>query len=105
MDLLGHRYEFGYVVPQNLYLAGQLYNTAAKRGDSAGQVHLALLYANGKGTKQDLVRAYVLLHQSAKTLLKAKDALEQLESKMSDQQKEQAKKKLAEAEAAAKKAK
>ena len=39
------------------------------------------------------------------TLLKAKDALEQLESKMSDQQKEQAKKKLAEAEAAAKKAK
>jgi len=99
MVLLGRRYESGDIIPQKLDLAGQLYSNAAKRGDPSGKYFLALLYASGKGTKQDLVRAYTLLHDSAKSLPMAKDALDKLEQKMSAQQKDESKKKIAEAEA------
>ena len=102
MVLLGRRYEagdVGSIIPQNLDLAGQLYSKAAKRGDPTGKYYLAFLYANGKGTEQDLVRAYVLLHSSAKTLPKAKEALEELEPKLSILQKHEAKEKIAQANA------
>jgi TPR repeat protein len=58
-----------------------------------------LLYANGKGTEQDLPRAYVLLHDSAKSLPMAQEALELLETKLSKGQKEQAQKAIAKGEA------
>lgn len=99
MVLLGRRYEAGDIISQNLGLAGQWYSNAAKRGDPTGQYYLALLYANGKGTEQDLTRAYVLLHGSAKFLPMAKEAMEKLEPKLSNAQKEQAEKKIAEANA------
>lgn len=99
MVLLGRRYEAGDIISQNLGLAGQLYSRAAKLGDPTGRYYLALLYANGKGTKQDLVRAYILLHDSAKSLPIAKEALEKLKPNLSDAQKEEVKKKIAEAEA------
>lgn len=104
MVLLGRRYEAGDIIPQNLDLAGQLYSKAAKRGDPTGQFYLALLYANGKGTKQDMERAYVLLHGSAKSLPMAKEALDELASKMSELQKHKAKKMIEEADAKVKKA-
>ena len=100
MVLLGRRYEAGDIIPQNLDLAGHWSSNAAKRGNPTSRYYLALLYANGKGTKQDLVRAYVLLHDSAKVLPMAKDALEELEAKLTGPQKEQAKKKIDEAKAA-----
>ena len=96
MVMLGRRYEAGDVVRQNLDLAGQLYSKAAKRGDPTGKFYLALLYANGKGTKQDVVRAYVLLRQSAQSLPMAQEALDKLEPKLSDEQKNEAKKQIAE---------
>lgn len=99
MVLLGRRYEAGDIIPQNLDLAGQLYSKAARRGDPTGQYYLALLYANGKGTKQDLVRACVLLYSSSKSLPMAQEALEQLKPKLTDSQKEEARKKINEAEA------
>ena len=99
MVLLGRRYEAGDIISQNLNLAGQWYSNAAKRGDPTGKYYLALLYANGKGTEQDLARAYVLLHDSAKSLPMAKEALDQLEPKLSESQLEEAKKKIAEVEA------
>ena len=99
MVLLGRRYEAGDIISQNLGLAGQWYSNAAKRGDPTGKYYLALLYANGKGTEQDLARAYVLLHDSAKFLPMAKEALDMLEPKLSKSEKEQAEKKIAEAEA------
>ena len=102
MVLLGRRYETGDIIPQNFDLAGKLYSKAALSGDPTGMFYLAFLYANGKGTKQDLVRAYVLLHNSAKSLPMAKEALEQLEPKLSILQKHEAKEQIAKAEAAAK---
>jgi len=99
MILLGRRYEAGDVISQNLDLAGQLYSKAAKLGDPTGQYYLALLYANGKGTKQDLVRAYMLLHSSAKSLPMAQEALTKLELKLTDSQKEDAEKRIAQADA------
>jgi len=99
MILLGRRYETGDIIPQNLDLAGRMYSKAAKRDDPTGRFYLALLYANGKGTKQDLVRAYMLLHESAKSLPMAKEALDNLEPKLSEPQMAEAKKRIAEADA------
>ena len=99
MILLGRRYEAGDIIPQNLDLAGQLYSKAAKRGDPTGKYYLALLYANGKGTKQDLVRAYILLHSSAKSLPMAQEALTKLEPNLTDTQKDEAEKRIAQADA------
>ena len=99
MVLLGRLYETGDIIKPNLDLAGQWYSNAAKRKHPTGQLYLGLMYANGKGTPQDLVRAYTLLYRSAKSLPIAKEALEKLEPNLSDQQKEQVKKIISEAEA------
>ena len=94
MVLLGQRYEAGDVFAQDLNTAGKLYSGAAKQGDLTGRYYLALMYLNGKGTRPDPVRAYVLL-EAAQALPKAKVAFDQLSQQLTPEQIADARKKIA----------
>jgi len=56
--LLGYLYEEGKGVPRDLAKARRLYRSAARRGNVAGQVDLALAYAFGRGGPVDRARAF-----------------------------------------------
>ena len=82
---LGTRFEEGDGVIQNLNQAGTYYSSAAQRGDQVAQYRLAMLYIDGRGTKSDPIRGYVLL-DAIRGLPPADAAFKKLEASMTDEQ-------------------
>ncbi len=89
---LGEIYESGSGVPKNNSEALKWYRLAAERNNASGQINLGHMYATGKGVKRDYVTAYLWTALAAKhdkahvpneqVLERAKDALNELISKM-----------------------
>ncbi|MEM0897841.1 MAG: tetratricopeptide repeat protein, partial [Verrucomicrobiota bacterium] len=94
--LLGLRYEMGDATFQDLNEAGQLYSRAAAAGNPEGKFHLGRLYRDGIGTEADPVRAYVLFAE-AQGYPRAQEALTELETKLSAEQRRAAMRKLEDA--------
>jgi len=54
---LGHMFENGYAVPQDLSRARALYQQGADLGDATSYLYLSNLYRYGRGTEKNLVKA------------------------------------------------
>ncbi len=54
---LGHMFENGYAIPQDLSRARDLYQQGAALGDGTSYLYLANLYRYGRGVSKNLVKA------------------------------------------------
>lgn len=88
-------------VPQNIENAGQLYSLAANQGHGPATLSLARLVNQGVGTKADPVKAWALATiADERGVEDAKKLLAEINSKLDDKQKEEAKQALADIKAA-----
>ena len=94
MVQLGTRYETGVGVVQDYRQAGTYYDAAAKQGDQVALYRMAMLFVEGRGTKQDRVRGYVLLHR-VRDLPPAAKALRELDGILTKEQLAEAKRQIA----------
>lgn len=87
-------YERGVAgVPQNIENAGQLYSLAANQGHGPATLSLARLVYGGVGTKEDPVKAWALASLAEERGVEdAKKLLTEINGKLDDKQKAEAKK-------------
>ncbi len=64
---VGYYYENGIRTSVDYIQAAQWYEKAAKKGQAEAAMHLALLYAQGKGVEKNERKAYLYMEQAAQS--------------------------------------
>ena len=84
---LGFMYESGRFVPKDDVEAAKWYRKAAEQGYAESQHNLGVCYTNGQGVPQDEVEAYKwFLLASARGVKPSEDAREQVEERLTPEQ-------------------
>ncbi len=88
MTDLGSAYDWGFGVEQDRAQAAKWFEQGAIRGNAASQYNLGVLYEDGDGVQQDLVKAYmyyILANQNGFPRYPA-EAIEQLTPRLTNDQ-------------------